>query len=66
MSLQINADGRENRPSTSGCALKEVPWGALEKAPFVVVSRLFGITKLRSLQLDWRFFRQNRADKKMY
>jgi len=32
---------------------------ASEKAPRCVARRLFGVTKLRSSRLDWRFFRRN-------
>ncbi|MCW4344424.1 MAG: hypothetical protein N0E48_13895 [Candidatus Thiodiazotropha endolucinida] len=32
-----------------------------EKAPLGVARRSFGITKLLSSRLDWRFFRHNRA-----
>ncbi|MCW4344569.1 MAG: hypothetical protein N0E48_14625 [Candidatus Thiodiazotropha endolucinida] len=38
-------------------ALRVVP----EKAPLGVARRSFGITKLLSSRLDWRFFRHNRA-----
>jgi hypothetical protein len=34
---------------------------APEKASLVVARRLFGVTKLLSSRLDWRFFRHNRA-----
>jgi hypothetical protein len=34
---------------------------APEKAPLVVARLLFGITKLHSSRLDWRFFSHNRA-----
>jgi len=33
-----------------------------EKAPLGVARRLFGVTKLRSLRLDWGFFRVNSDD----
>lgn len=33
-----------------------------EKTPLGVARRLFGTTKLRSLRLDWGFFRTNSGD----
>ncbi|MEW8544331.1 MAG: hypothetical protein AB2693_12425 [Candidatus Thiodiazotropha sp.] len=36
---------------------------ASEKAPLGVARCSFGITKLLSSRLDWRFFRRNRADR---
>ncbi len=54
------ADHRRSHPPLRGGPCS-APRTAPEKAPLGVACRSFGITKLHSSRLDWRFFRRNRT-----